>query len=226
MTMQIPHKHHLLSMIVLQDKLNSTVNPNWLTAGFPWMRAIMVEAVEALDHVGWKWWKAPPQHDADQVKLEMIDIWHFVLSNTLVVGYGNHDLVADLLVSYFVDLDLGNKAHELTGEATVQDMFEMIAGSAGAAKQFNGAAFIGLMNHYGMSWEDLYKMYVGKNVLNMFRQANGYKDGTYIKTWFGREDNEVLAGIMDANPNATPEDFMAALEISYRDVVPQFVQPA
>jgi hypothetical protein len=36
---------------------------------------------------------------------------------------------------------------------------------------------------------------VGKNVLNFFRQDHGYKEGTYIKVWGGREDNEHLVEI-------------------------------
>jgi len=47
-----------------------------------------------------------------------------------------------------------------------------------------------------MSFDELYEIYVGKNVLNMFRQDNGYKEGTYNKVWSGREDNEHLADIM------------------------------
>jgi hypothetical protein len=43
----------------------------------------------------------------------------------------------------------------------------------------------------------LYKLYVGKNALNQHRNVNGYKDGTYVKHWHGREDNEHLAEIMD-----------------------------
>jgi len=39
-------------------------------------------------------------------------------------------------------------------------------------------------------------MYVGKNVLNFFRQDHGYKDGSYIKVWQGREDNEHLAELL------------------------------
>ena len=31
-----------------------------------------------------------------------------------------------------------------------------------------------------------------KNVLNFFRQDNGYKDGSYIKLWDGKEDNQHL----------------------------------
>ena len=29
-------------------------------------------------------------------------------------------------------------------------------------------------------------------MLNFFRQDQGYKDGSYLKTWDGREDNEHL----------------------------------
>jgi len=50
-----------------------------------------------------------------------------------------------------------------------------------------------------MSFEDVYRAYFVKNVLNEFRQNNGYKKGTYIKEWeidIGEgiknyEDNEI-----------------------------------
>jgi hypothetical protein len=47
-----------------------------------------------------------------------------------------------------------------------------------------------------MPFEELYRRYVGKNVLIFFRQDNGYKDGIYRKTWEGREDNEHLVELM------------------------------
>lgn len=37
--------------------------------------------------------------------------------------------------------------------------------------------------------------YVSKNVLNIFRQEHGYKDGSYVKEWFGQEDNVHLVEI-------------------------------
>ena len=42
-----------------------------------------------------------------------------------------------------------------------------------------------------MSNEDVYIDYITKNCLNKFRQDNGYKDGSYIKNWNGKEDNVV-----------------------------------
>ena len=53
-----------------------------------------------------------------------------------------------------------------------------------------------MLNSVEMDFDELYRQYVGKNVLNFFRQDNGYKDGSYIKQWQGREDNEHLVEIL------------------------------
>jgi hypothetical protein len=48
---------------------------------------------------------------------------------------------------------------------------------------------VDLMKAVGMTRDDMFKFYLAKSVLNEFRQNNGYKDGTYPKQWFGKEDN-------------------------------------
>ena len=58
----------------------------------------------------------------------------------------------------------------------------------------------------GLNMEDIFKLYVGKSVLNEFRQNNGYKEGTYIKIWDGNEDNEVLTSILDHTETITSLD--------------------
>ena len=66
--------------------------------------------------------------------------------------------------------------------------------------------------------DDLYRGYVGKNVLNTFRQDHGYKLGSYVKTWDGREDNEVLAqllGELDADDPAFRATLYEALAARY-----------
>jgi hypothetical protein len=52
------------------------------------------------------------------------------------------------------------------------------------------------MVQIGMNIDDLYRGYVGKNTLNFFRQDHGYKDGSYIKVWNGKEDNEHLVDVV------------------------------
>lgn len=39
--------------------------------------------------------------------------------------------------------------------------------------------------------------YMGKQTLTRFRQDNGYKDGSYIKIWGEREDNEFLTDALE-----------------------------
>jgi hypothetical protein len=72
-----------------------------------------------------------------------------------------------------------------------------------------------------LDFDALYSAYVGKNVLNFFRQDNGYKDGSYIKNWSGREDNEHLVEVR-ASLDHGAEDFSKqvydSLESRYREL--------
>jgi hypothetical protein len=47
-----------------------------------------------------------------------------------------------------------------------------------------------LERDYDFGFQELYKLYIGKNALNVVRQQNGYKDGSYVKIWKDdKEDN-------------------------------------
>ena len=202
-------KDQLVEQLTLQNKMNATVDPDWLRAGYAWHRAIMVEAVEALDHYGWKWWKKS-EPDVIQVRIELVDIWHFVLSATLVGCGGNPDWAAQSVIGRF--------EHALShGHADTRRLFDMLA-SAGGEGRFDEGAFETLMRCLDLSWSQLHRMYIAKNVLNIFRQAHGYKEGTYVKEWFGKEDNVVLADLVAARPDATIEQLAEKLESIYASV--------
>ena len=58
MSMMTPPTEGMLrAMLELQDDMNRKINPDRLSAGYPFLRAILVEAVEGLEHYDWKWWK-------------------------------------------------------------------------------------------------------------------------------------------------------------------------
>ena len=76
-----------------------------------------------------------------------------------------------------------------------------------AARRVNLELFESALIDSKLSWDDLAKTYVGKNVLNRFRQANGYKEGTYIKIWQGEEDNVHLAAVMETVDGIDYETF-------------------
>ena len=99
---------------------------------------------------------------------------------------------------------------------------EALALHALDSKSFSPARFWELMHAVELDFDALYSAYVGKNVLNFFRQDNGYKEGTYVKNWAGREDNEHLVDLV-ATLDHGAEDFAdqvyKALESRYREVV-------
>lgn len=195
-------------MIDLQDRLNSVINPEWKSANYPWHCAIMVEGVEALEHYGWKWWKKQTP-DLAQARIELMDIFHFALSRAIEL-YGKEGAVEILQRNLTTDLTFAG--------VPAAKKIEYLISEAATHHAVNYYAFRGLMNDFELSPEQLYTMYVGKNVLNMFRQANGYKEGTYIKTWFGHEDNIVLDKVLAINPDMTPDELLAELAQVYARV--------
>ena len=201
-------KTQLTTMLGLQDKLNSAINPNWLKANNPWHRAMMVEGVECLEHVGWKWWKKQ-EPDFAQAKIELVDIWHFILSMRLDNCGGDVSWAAESLEQGFTIVNAGSRS-------TAAKLDDLI-GEAGRGR-INPLAFVGLMRDFGLSWDELYATYIAKNVLNMFRQDHGYRAGTYRKDWMGVEDNVSLEILMKAKPDATPEQLYAKLEEVYAKV--------
>lgn len=185
-----------ITMLALQDKMNAKVNPDWLAVRSPFLRAVVIEGAEAIEHHGWKWWK---KQDCDlaQLQMELVDIWHFILSAMLIENDGEHALAqADIFTGISAEqLEFDGSTYQFT-QLTLLDKLELLIGLA-AAKRYNIGLFSALLADCQMNWDELYAQYVSKNVLNFFRQDNGYKEGTYIKVWGGLEDNEHLVEIMD-----------------------------
>jgi dimeric dUTPase (all-alpha-NTP-PPase superfamily) len=188
-------KQKILTMLELQDAMNRKVNPDWRDAGYPWYRAIWTECAEMLDHFGWKWWKHQ-KPDMGQVQLEIIDIWHFALSDLIL-----HNSTLEAAAEQALE--------GLNQPGQASDFRVSIEELAMAAIQTQSAdirRFASVMRAAELGFDELFKTYVGKNVLNFFRQDHGYKEGNYIKIWQEREDNEYLADIL-ANLDADSPDF-------------------
>lgn len=188
----------LATMLELQDGMNSKVNPAWVAANNNWYRAIQVEGVEAIEHHGWKWWKKQ-ESDLSQLRMELVDIWHFILSASIQAKFGT---IALAKMEMLAELNLRQKSvqfdnqYYMLAQLSLLDKLDLLVGLA-AARRTNLALFESLLHDCDMEWNDLLKQYIGKNVLNVFRQDHGYKAGTYIKNWNGREDNEHLVEVLE-----------------------------
>ena len=197
------------TMMQLQDGHNKKVHADWRTQGYDYYRAIWTECAELMDHYGWKWWKKQ-ERDIEQVKLEIIDIWHFGLSdlmrsNRLEIGI---KALEDLRVE-------GDQPDPSQFRSAVERLAELTL----AHRAFPMDSFCVLLETCQMSVGELFKLYVGKNVLNDFRQDHGYKTGEYRKIWDGREDNEHLMEILnqlDCASDQVPKKLYEGLQNRYR----------
>lgn len=173
------------TMLRMQHRMNTRVHPQWIEQGFAWHRAIWVECAELVDHYGYKWWKHQ-DHDLVQVQLEVVDIWHFGMSARF-----SPELPIEALAA-----QLASEWPPQPESADVLTAAERLAGVAALQGRFDLPAFVALLGAAGLSFEELFRQYLGKNVLNFFRQDHGYADGTYRKVWAGREDNEHLVELL------------------------------
>ena len=182
-------------MLSMQDAMNSRVSETWRDNDYEWYRAIWVECAEMLDHHGWKWWKHQ-EIDIAQVQLELVDIFHFGLSLRLMTGNSVEQ----------ISRTLAKELHQGTGEDDFKIALENLASSAVTDKAFDAKALADCMSLMNMDLDELFRQYVGKNTLNFFRQDHGYKDGSYIKVWNEKEDNEHLAEVIQ-QLDASDENF-------------------
>lgn len=210
-------------MLSLQAAMNTRVDPNWVAARYPYMRAVVIEAAEAIEHHGWKWWKKQIK-DLPQLQMELIDIWHFLLSEILLNEDGDEaasltELNKLLLgIEHSQQIEFDGIRYDLASMDLLRQLELLIALSA--ARKIELSVFAAIMGNCEMDWTELYCQYVGKNVLNFFRQDHGYQDGSYQKIWNGREDNDYLVEIMlalDPNDIEYKDKLYSALVFHYPD---------
>ena len=200
-------KNQAATMLTLQSSMNAKVDPNWVTARYPYLRAVAIEGAEAIEHHGWKWWKKQDK-DLAQLQMELVDIWHFILSEILLrngqsqAAPLNHLLNALKQANNQQYIEFDNATYILKELDLITKLDLLIAISI--ARRIELAVFESIMHDCKLSWTELFCQYVGKNVLNMFRQDNGYKNGTYQKIWAGREDNEHLVKILESLDSNIP----------------------
>ena len=205
-------------MLSLQAGINARVDPNWVQARYPYLRAVAVETAEAMEHHGWKWWKQQ-QPDLPQLQMELVDIWHFILSEVLLRSRDKDADPQAILLEYLTEaesqssIEMDGKRY-LLARMDLLSKLELLMGLA-LLRRIHLAVFTSIMQDCELDWAELFRQYVGKNVLNRFRQDRGYQDGNYQKLWQGREDNACLVDIIHRlDPDRA--DFQSAV---YRELV-------
>jgi dimeric dUTPase (all-alpha-NTP-PPase superfamily) len=222
--------HKIETMLVLQQQLNDATNgTNWERGStknnkiIDWRRCIYLEAAELIESYPWKHWKnIDAQPDYGNIRIEAVDIWHFVMSEALriynIEAKGTINTLAKAITE-----EKGYEAFLSSATLSYQNHYQEIA----IVEDFIRSLFCNesievLVSKFfavaalaGLNLDTLYALYIGKNILNRFRQDHGYKEGSYIKIWKNREDNVVMQEILEENRSITPEKLYQKLEEAY-----------
>lgn len=223
----------LVCMLELQQRLNDATNGLEWEKGITsqgkkinWRRCIYMESAEMIDSFGWKHWKSISQPtDYDNLQIEIVDVWHFVMSLVLEFTYNSRvesiqelserifqtpqyqKLTTSIPLTFAKDDALMVKIENVMRLSLIPISPEMIGA---IIEEFLDLAYMGALNE-----DALYRLYVGKNILNQFRQDHGYKEGHYIKIWNGLEDNVVMKQAWENHPDMTPDELYAELKAAY-----------
>ena len=219
----------ILKMLELQQQLNDATNgENWeegITKNgkkIDWRRCIYLETAELIESYPWKHWKnIDAQPDYENIKIELVDIWHFVMSEALrlykVESIGSIETLNQKIMAMegYQQLEEAqeSKLDSYTQIALVEEMIKVLFCSEDINQLIN--IFLNVTAHLGLNLSTLYALYISKNILNKFRQEHGYKDGSYIKVWNGEEDNVVMQTLLENNQNITPDELYQALTLAY-----------
>jgi len=221
----------ILLMLQLQAQLNEATNGEEWTNGVTkngktinWNRCIYMECAEMIDSFSWKHWKSINQApDWDNLQIEVVDVWHFIIS-LAIENYakemkgGIEDLAINISqLSSFSKIDVSNNQFATQDEviAKVESIIKLSLEKDSLDLEKLISEFFDLVVMSGLDLQTLYRLYVGKNILNQFRQENGYKDGSYIKVWNGEEDNVVMKRIWEEDSSIKPDALFKELTKLY-----------
>lgn len=208
---------YIKEMLLLQQKLNDETNGIGWENGYTkndriinWKRCIYMESAELIDSFNWKHWKDINSNiDWDNATVEIVDIWHFIMSLALEDYKVNSRGNIDKLTSDILDIqgfESFSKEAYCIDSTSFMEIINDIESIIHITTGFNIDIFDKLIKKYfalslkcGVNLKILYKFYLAKNVLNQFRQDNGYKEGTYKKVWGSKEDNVAMLEILNSD---------------------------
>ncbi len=221
----------ILLMLQLQNQLNDATNgEDWVKEitknkkVINWKRCIYMECAEMIDSFPWKHWKnIEVEPDWENHQIEVVDVWHFIMSLAIenyfkTLRGGIEDVANDISeMEAFskIDTDSTDFAEPDAVIEKVENIMRIVLAKENLELESLFADFFDLVVMSGLNLDALYRLYVGKNILNQFRQDHGYKDGSYIKVWDGEEDNVVMKRIWEEKRDVTPEELYRELTKYY-----------
>jgi len=190
-------KNKLIEHFKIQDELNTFL------VGEDWRKkikyvnlfmAILDECAELGRSLGFKWWTVQKE-DWDNAKIEVADIWHFLLTYYLKkTNPDKYEWIVDYLIKGF------NYVKKLPKQKSKEEVKKNIFHNIDLMLYHLNPDFVKEAPYFfgeiiGYTFENLEefdKIYRAKAELNLERKKKGYDKNENVKYVDGKEDNEVL----------------------------------
>jgi dimeric dUTPase (all-alpha-NTP-PPase superfamily) len=121
----MPHKDMLQEMFRLQEQLNERigVRPKSMNEAdqqtwvLNYARAMSQELAELVDSVPWKWWARYQTFDKQNARIEVVDLFHFLISLAEVLGMTPEDVFRVYAQKHKVNLDRQDSGYHVKDES-------------------------------------------------------------------------------------------------------------
>lgn len=196
----------IVEMFTIQNSLNTkSYDTAWIEKGkteeFDYAMAAGDETHEFLRSIPFEWWKKTAADRQNQVT-ELVDAWHFIMSQMIIDADGDVDAAikeAEVSFGHVMTLDMPSITVKKQAKRFVAAMYlnnsDVVSGLEYSDEFFK------LCRVAEVPINLLYARYLAKATLNKFRVANGYKTGQYLKMWNldsgPQEDNFYLSRWVD-----------------------------
>lgn len=244
---------YITEMMKMQDELNTYTNgENWKSGvtkdnrEIHWLRYLRQEVAEFIESFPYKHWKdLNVEPDYKNAKMEIVDIWHFLLSELLVressdssdrIAKLNSEAIANTIQQAWGDwLAVRKEINLFMSERDRIDSILELADSVVKSSFETDITYLvynisRLQYLLGMDITDIYNLYMIKNYLNAFRQSHGYKSGDYVKKFemidmnsevITMEDNDLIVYLIEREGSL--EKAIMAFEDIYENKISKYI---
>jgi dimeric dUTPase (all-alpha-NTP-PPase superfamily) len=212
--------------------------------------AILAEVGELLESSDYEWWATKNEKDKENMITELIDVLHFELSKSMSLFQLTHNAVGttederiydaiEIIKSIAAPYEAPeNKSSEYFYNELIdyirislylhQNLMYSPEKMIQSISEVFKRLFL-VLSFLDVDFEEVISRYNVKNALNFVRKANGYKEGTYIKSWIAlngviAEDNVIALELVKMRQNdsftiLTIDEIKDLLDDHYRTIV-------
>ena len=121
----MPEKDMLQTIFDMQAELNKRIGvdtpnmpeekqPEWI---LNYSRALSQEVAELIDSVPWKWWAKYQQYNKQNARVEVVDMFHFLISLAQVIGMSARDVFDAYMKKNKVNFQRQDSGYDIKDES-------------------------------------------------------------------------------------------------------------